>query len=159
MLKEYVKNYRRVVIVSDHVTHEASDIIYYDILESIMGVYSSNGFLINKADEFHKFDEFNDRWSYGADITRRGIYDNLMRKIKPNDYFVIRCEYYNSMNDTSSVPTKVLYNADLCIYTVMNVLTVIKDRGQTPEKYLDGIDLRNIGKSYKLNKIMKRINT
>ena len=149
MLKEYVKNYNRVVVVSDHVTHDAADIIFTDIVDSMKSVHNNNQF------QLHMFDEFTELFSY--DVPRRVIYDELIKKVKPNDSFIIRCEFYNSKNDTSCVPIKVLYNSDLCIYMVRNILTIIKDRGQTPEKYLDGIDLHNVGKSYKLNKILKRI--
>lgn len=163
MLKDYVKKYQRVVIVSDHVSYIASDIIYDEIVESIENVFNNKIFLTQREDKFFKYDEFYDKSNYDV-VPRRIIYDNLMKEIKSIDTFVIRCECRKSINsimDTPigmTIPTKVLYNADLCISMVKNKLSIIKDRYQTPEKYLSGIDIRNVGKSYKLNKILKRIN-
>ena len=163
-LKEYVTKYNRIVIISDHKSYIASDVIYENIVETMQGIAEI------KNDRFHTYDEFDtENFSINHGVPRRTVFDNIIKKVKGNDILVMRCAYYNRINpssmngniiQSSPVPVQVGYNAELIIGTVNNKLTIVKDRyglGTNP-KY-DDYDLRNIGKSYKLNKILKRISS
>jgi len=153
-LKKYIKDYKRVVMVSDHVSHEVADIIYDNILDTMKTIYR-NKINLNE-NEFYVFDEFNDISKYDA-VPRSVMYDNFTKKIKSDDDFFVRCEYYYFVEGSSCVPTKLLYECDLCIYVVKNTLSIHKDRWNIPYKFKDGMDLRNVRKSFKLNKILNRI--
>jgi len=153
-LRNYVKKYNRIVMVSDYVSHEVSDIIFDNILDVMKNKYENSVNLYGN--EFYVFDENNDISKFA--VPRSVMYDTFMEKIKPDDGFFVRCEYYCHINGSSSLPIRILYNCELCIYVVKNTLSIHKDRYIIPHEFKNGIDLRNVGKSFKLNKILNRIN-
>jgi len=172
-LKEYVRKYNRIVIISDHKSHIASDILYEGIVNTMKDLidYKNKLHLIQnpKLYKFHTYDEFDDNvltTNYG--IPRRMVFDNFFKQVQNDDIFVLRCTYYNRITPGGyggsvihSTPTKVGFNAELIIGTVNNKLTIVKDRyGFSGDSSIyDGYDLRNLSKSYKLKKILDRINS
>jgi len=169
LTKNYVRDYQRIAIISDHVSHIASDYIYTSIVDTMGDVVNhKNRYNLSLNPEtyilrtYDEFDTGNFSTSHG--VPRKVIFDNMFKNINLNDVFVIRCSYYNRMNNTSlihTLPRQVSYNSDLIIGTVGNKLSIVKDRyGSSGEiSEYNNYDLRNLGKSFKLKKILDRINS
>jgi hypothetical protein len=167
-LNEYVLNYNRIVLISDHKSYIASDIIYENIIRTMNDMVNHKNkfsFSLNPKDcKLYTYDEFDiNTVSNNYGIPRRMIFDNIFKKIQSNDVLVLRCAYYNKIGGNGNIiqttPLKVGYNAELIIGIVNNKLTIVKDRyGPDGSIRYNNYDLRNLGKSYKLDKILKRIN-
>jgi hypothetical protein len=164
-LNKYVTAYNGIVIISDHKSHIASDIIYENIVKTMNNVvkHKNNLSFNTQSCRLHTYDEFDDNvLNVNYVIPRRMVFDNFLRQVQNDDIFVLRCSHYNSFNPNGiiqSIPSKPSYQADLIIGIIENKLSIIKNRFSSWEiiKYQD-YDLRNLGKSYKLNKILKKIN-
>jgi len=168
LLKKYVMNFNRIAIISDHVSHIASDIVYESIIETMKG-------MINHKNKFNItgppykvtcFDEFESPKSNKKELTRADVFGNIFSKFnselcfrKDSNILILRCETFNNMsgNRMDTIPRQVLYESDLIIEITNNKLSVVKDR-YGDLNYFE-LDTRNLGKSYKLSKILHRINS
>lgn len=159
LISHYVRDYKRISIISDYKSEEVSNILYYGIIDTMKKEFAKNLLILDKPNKFHIIDEFNDFLSYSV-IIRRTKFNSSMNNIDNGDGFLIRTEYFVTMdgNINDSLPRKILYNSDLIITLVNNKLSITKDRHGDEYSTYNNMDVTQYSKGYKINKILKRIN-
>lgn len=164
LISEYIRKYQRVTIISDCMSEYACNIIFQNIKEVLdekHRIKNEHRFYDIPSVEFHILDEEETICEWDA-IPFHAIVNNFLSKVKPDDIFLFRGLYKESLTKNGSIPNgsiplKIQYQSDIIIQIVNNTLSVIKDRNGNPEKH-QNIDIKPFLLSYKLDKIMKRIN-
>lgn len=164
LINKYVRDYSRIVIISDHVSHVASKLIYDSIIETMYNEVKikmeDSGYL----SKITCFDEFEEPKKITGIIPRYDIFRKIIQDYHPsfgdNAILILRCESHDLtglVDSITTIPMLVVHEADLIIEIIKNKLSIVKDRNGNSYPIYHGIDTHNVGNAYKLNKIIKRI--
>ena len=156
-LRNYIRNYNRVVFLFDAMSEKDSDIVFNLLSQGMMKTYQQEMSFLPKSNNFEIVDEPNDFLEYDV-VPRRILLNKIIEKTSVDDYYLMRLYYANSMNGGYILSNQIRYNADLILVLKNKILKCDKDKYGVHNELFDGINIKKFLISYKLNKIIKRIN-